>query len=75
MPKGPHGQKRPGDVIGGAVKVARIATGEDTEETPSKADQAKSRARGKARAKALTAEERSDIARLAATARWKKGST
>jgi IS1 family transposase len=28
MPKGPQGQKRPGDVIGAAVKVAKIATGE-----------------------------------------------
>lgn len=28
MPKGPKGQKRPTDVIGGAVMVAKIATGE-----------------------------------------------
>ena len=28
MPKGPNGQKRPGDVIGAAIMVARIATGE-----------------------------------------------
>ena len=28
MPKGPQGQKRPADVIGCAVHVARIATGE-----------------------------------------------
>jgi len=27
MPKGPQGQKRPADVIGKAIKVARIATG------------------------------------------------
>jgi hypothetical protein len=27
MPKGPHGEKRPADVIGAAVKVMRIATG------------------------------------------------
>jgi hypothetical protein len=32
MPKGPRGEKRPADVIGGAVKVMRIATGEETEE-------------------------------------------
>jgi hypothetical protein len=31
MPKGPKGQKRPADVIGNAVKVMRIATGEDGE--------------------------------------------
>lgn len=32
MPKGPQGQKRPGDVIGAAIKVAKIATGEITED-------------------------------------------
>lgn len=31
MPTGPKGQKRPGDVIGAAIKVAKIATGEDTD--------------------------------------------
>ena len=34
MPKGPKGQKRPADVIRNAVKVTRIATGEDEDETP-----------------------------------------
>jgi hypothetical protein len=28
MPRGPKGEKRPGDVIGAAVMVAKIATGE-----------------------------------------------
>ena len=31
MPTGPRGEKRPPDVIGNAVHVARIATGEATE--------------------------------------------
>lgn len=31
MPKSPKGEKRPADVIGNAVKVMRIATGEDDE--------------------------------------------
>lgn len=31
MPKGPQGQKRPADVTGAAVKVMRIATGEEPE--------------------------------------------
>ncbi len=31
LPKGPKRQKRPGDVISNAVKVMRIATGEETE--------------------------------------------
>lgn len=32
MPTGPKGQKRPADVIGNAVRVMRIATGEEAEE-------------------------------------------
>ncbi len=39
MPKGPRGEKRPSDVIGNAVKVMKIATGEieeDTDESPPK---------------------------------------
>jgi hypothetical protein len=36
MPKGPRREKRPADVIGGAIMVAKIATGEieDTKGTP-----------------------------------------
>jgi hypothetical protein len=70
MPRGPKGEKRPADVIGNAVHVMRIATGE-ADDLPSKAPK---RARGgKARAKALSPADRSDIARTAAAARWKKG--
>jgi hypothetical protein len=37
MPKGPQGQKRPADVIGNAVHVMRIATGEISDRpTPKK---------------------------------------
>ena len=32
MPTGPKGQKRPADVIGNAVRVMQIATGEAEEE-------------------------------------------
>ena len=32
MPKGPKGQKRPADVIGNAVRVLEIATGQREEE-------------------------------------------
>ena len=35
MPRGPKGEKRPADVIGNAVHVMRIATGE-IEETPTR---------------------------------------
>lgn len=70
MPKGPRGQKRPGDVVGCAVKVAKIATGEIEEEISPKR---KGGLKGaKARSKRLTAKERSEIARIAAEARWKK---
>ena len=34
MPQGPKGERRAADVIGNAVKVMRIATGEETEELP-----------------------------------------
>jgi len=33
MPKEPQGQKRPADVIGTAIKVAKIATGEIEDKT------------------------------------------
>jgi Spy/CpxP family protein refolding chaperone len=75
MPKGPRGEKRPGDVIGAAIMVAKIATGEEPDNaTP--ADKAHHSRGGKiggaARALKLTAEQRADIARVAAEARWKK---
>jgi hypothetical protein len=77
VPKGPRGEKRPADVIGNAVKVMRIATGEETEEP--EIDRAKSAAAelgsrgGKARAAQLTPERRAEIARKASLKRWRKG--
>jgi len=63
MPKGPQGQKRPADVIGAAIKVAKIATGEIEEDN--RKDECKDAAAvslgkrgGKARAEALSPEER-----------------
>jgi hypothetical protein len=73
MPKGPQGQKRPADVIGNAVRVMRIATGEETEgldSVKSAAAELGSRG-GKARAAKMTRQQRSEIARKAATARWR----
>jgi hypothetical protein len=75
MPRGPRGEKRSADVIGNAVKVMRIATGEETEETDqervrSAAAELGSRG-GKARAASLTKKQRSEIARKAAEKRWK----
>ncbi len=73
MPKGPRGEKRPADVIGNAVKVMRIATGEETEELDSAKSAAAELGRrgGRARAQALSPKERSEIARKAAATRWK----
>jgi hypothetical protein len=76
MPRGPRGEKRPADAIGNAVKVMRIAIGEETEEL--EIDRAKSAAAelgrrgGKARAARLTPEQRAKIARIAARKRWQK---
>ena len=49
MPKGPNGQKRPADVIGAAVMVGRIATGEveDKREPPRQLPSKPSAAEGK----------------------------
>jgi len=74
MPKGPRGEKRPADVIGAAVKVMKIATGEETEGRPPAASAAAQLGKlgGAARTKALTAEQRSEIARKGAAKRWEK---
>ena len=78
MPTGDlgKGQKRPADVIGAAVKVMKIATGEVAEDID-KPDAGKNpaavelgRRGGKARAKKLTPERRSEIAKKAAKSRW-----
>lgn len=71
MPKGPNGQKRPGDVIGAAIMVARLATGEETEITTVSTGRVKAgKAGGAARAKKLSEGERKQIAEKAANARW-----
>jgi hypothetical protein len=73
VPKGPRGEKRPADVIGAAVKVMRIATGEETEDaTPASAAATLGKLGGAARARNLTAEQRAEIAKKGAAKRWKK---
>jgi hypothetical protein len=72
MPKGPQGQKRPADMIGCAVTVARIATGEEEEVLSPMSGRVRSgKAGAMARSKKLTQIERSEIAKRAAAARWK----
>ena len=68
--------KRPRDLNQWAKHMVDLATGEisDTEPTVTEARASKAGARGgPARAAALTPEQRSEIARAAASARWKKG--
>jgi hypothetical protein len=74
MPRGPKGEKRPADVIGNAVHIMRIATGEVDDATPDvgkdKAAQAMGRKGGAARAASMTPEQRAEIAKKAAAKRW-----
>ena len=74
MPKGPKGERRPGNVISCAVHVAKVATGEieDTIEKRVPARTAGGKIGGKARAKELSPERRKEIAQVAAMARWEK---
>jgi hypothetical protein len=78
MPRGPKGEKRPADVIGNAVMIGRIATGEiedlTTDDGKNAAAVALGRMGGKARAAGMTAKRRSEIAKKAAKSRWQKGS-
>lgn len=78
MPKGPKGEKRPADVVSNAVKIARIAVGEEEEEFDTPDGKAKDPAAvsmgkrgGKARAEKMSPERRREIAREAAAARWR----
>ena len=70
MPRGPKGEKRPANMTG------RIAIGkiEDitTEDGKNAAAVALGRMGGKARAAAMTAKQRSEIAKKAAKQRWGK---
>lgn len=78
MPKGPKGEERPADVIGNAVRVMEIATGQREEEYETPESEGKDpaaaslgRKGGKARAERMTPERRAEIARKAAAKRWK----
>lgn len=71
MARGPRGEQRPADVIGCAVRVARISVGDETEELRAPSGKVRSgQAGAKARAENLTQEERRKIAKKAAGARW-----
>jgi hypothetical protein len=75
MPTGPKGERRPADVISNAVKVMRIATGEEAENLPADdgkdpAAKALGKKGGAARAASMTPERRAEIAKKAASKRW-----
>ncbi len=77
MPTGPKGEKRPADVIGNAVKVMRIATGDEPEDfgnapTKNQAAAELGRAGGKKCAEGMTPERRAEIAKKAAEKWWNK---
>lgn len=76
-------KKRPRDPNQLGKMIVDISTGDVEDRAPTPEEEGKDAAAvslgrrgglkgGKARAKALTAEQRAEIARLAATARWKK---
>lgn len=55
MPTGPNGQRRPADVIGAAVMIGKIATGEIKDTAKPRSNKTKSGLAGAAaRAKSLT---------------------
>jgi hypothetical protein len=63
LPTGPKGEKRPGDPVANAIRVAKIATGEEEEEyeaRPKKNEAAVALGRkgGAARAATMTPEKR-----------------
>jgi hypothetical protein len=76
MPKGPQGQRRPGDTHAAAIMVAKIATGElqDTKSDPGAEANRKGGLKGGAsRAASLSPERRKQIAQQAAKKRWAAG--
>ena len=75
MSRGPRGEKRPADAVARAVKVMRIATGEESDDREAATSAAAQLGKlgGAARAKSLTADQRAEIAKKAAAKRWTKG--
>jgi hypothetical protein len=75
VPRGPKGENRPADVIGNAVHVMRVLTGEIEDTIPDDGKDPAAKALGKkggaARAKSMSPARRAEIAKKAAEKRWK----
>ena len=72
MPTGPRGERRPADVIGWAVAVARLSVGDDVETLKTQTGKVRSGIAGaKARTDVLTAGQREAVEKKAANARWR----
>lgn len=65
--------KRPRDANQLAKSIVDLTTGDAEEEKPLTGKAKSGHHGGKARAKALTDEQKKEIARAAANARWKRG--
>ena len=71
MPTGPRGEKRPADMVGAAVMVARLSVGDSAEPHTKPSGRIRSgHAGAKARVENTTSERRKEIGRKAASARW-----
>lgn len=77
MPTGPKGQKRPRDANQLAKYIVDVAAGDVEDRAPTPEEEGKDpaavalgRKGGAARAKSMTAEQRSEIAKNAAAKRW-----
>src|ERR1700722_9689063 len=71
MPSGPRGEQRPADVIGCAIKVAKISVGEADDDRYSMPGRVRSgQAGARARADKTSPERRTEIAKQAASRRW-----
>ena len=71
MPTGPKGERRPADMVGAAVMVARLSVGDVTEAHSKPSGRVRSgHAGAKARVENMTSERRQEIARKAAAERW-----
>jgi hypothetical protein len=71
VPRGPKGQKRPANVTGNVTRVAKMAEDFPADDGKDKAAQSLGQRGGRARAKSLSEEQRTAIARKAARARWR----